>query len=168
MKSNSCIRRSLGVVGLGLLFTIENSHGQTLRQMSDSQLATFVNQLESTPQLSPTAAPKTGTFWSLAHPEWPPLPSNPGVPFWQVGTDTFILDDAGVSSGGSMRAMSMSTSFSSPPDFGSGGGDSPADSPWSPPDISNYAKFMAQAFSMIDTNDAVSYTHLTLPTIYSV
>lgn len=53
-----------------------------------------------------------------------------------------------------MGATSMSTSFSSPPDFGSGGGGSPADSPSSPPDISNYAKFLAQSFSLIDTNDA--------------
>ena len=96
-----------------------------MQQMSDGQLQTFVNQLQSTPQLAPGAAPKTGNFYSLAHPEWPPLPSNPGVPVWQIGTDSFILDDAGVSSGG-MQAMSMSTSLSSPLGPGSGGDASPA------------------------------------------
>ena len=138
---------------LGLLLT-ETGNGQSLTQMSDGQLAAFVGQLQSTPQLSATAAPKTGNFYSLAHPEWPPLPSNPGVPVWQIGTDSFILDDAGVSSASSMRGMS--TSLSSPLGFGTDGGATPADSPYTPPDISNYAKFMAQSFSVIDTNDAAA------------
>ncbi|MDR3562004.1 MAG: hypothetical protein P4N59_11300 [Negativicutes bacterium] len=149
MKSNSGIRQSLGVVLLGLSFTIGNSHGQTLQQMSDIQLQAFVSQLQSTPQLSATDAPKTGNFFSLAHPEWPPLPCNPGVPVWQVG-DSFILDDAGISANGLMSTSEGS--LSGPIDFGPGDS-SPADSPYTPPDISNYAKFMAQSFSVIDTND---------------
>ena len=58
-----------------------------------------------------------------------------------------------------MSSMSMSTSSASsgvslPPgiNFG-GGGASPADSPQPPPDISNYAKYAAQAFLIISTND---------------
>jgi len=149
MKSNSVRWRGLGVVLLGLLTL--SAKGQTLQQMSDGQLSAFVDQLQSTPQLAPSTAPKVGNFYSLAHPEWPPLPSNPGVPVWQISTDSFLLDDAGVSSDG-MRMMTLN----SPPGFGGGVEAGPADSPYSPPDISNYAKFMAQAFSVIDTNDAAA------------
>ena len=155
MKSNSCVSRSLGVVLLGLLFTIGNSRGQTLQRMSDGQLETFVNQLKSTPTLSATETPKGGNFYSLANPQWPPLPMNPGVPAWEISPGSFLLDDAGVSTAGPMKAMSMSarsTSSSSLPSFGSGSRTSPNDSPQPPPDISNYAKFLAQSFSIIDTN----------------
>jgi hypothetical protein len=168
MKANSVGKRSLGVVLLGLLLTSnQNTFGQSLDKLSDAQLATFVNQLDATPQLSPSAIPKTGNFYSLAHPEWPPLPSNPGDSVWKIAgsSDSYILNDVGIESSASatpmraMSAMSMSASSSTSSgvslpsgiNFGSGGA-TPADSPQPPPDISNYAKFMAQAFSVLDTN----------------
>jgi hypothetical protein len=172
MKSNSWSRRSLGVVLLGLLLTSNQStFGQTLDKLSDAQLATFMDQLDATPQLSPGTIPKFGNFYSLAHPEWPPLPSNPGDSAWKIAgsSDSYILNDVGITSAAApMRttsALSTSTSSASsgvslPPgvNFG-GGGASPADSPQPPPDISNYAKFLAQSFSVIDTN-SVTDTNL--------
>ena len=77
---------------------------------------------------------------------------NPGVPAWQIGPGSFLLDDAGVSTASPMRAMSISGGLGSQPSFGSGGGASPDNSQPPPPDISNYAKFLAQSFSIIDTN----------------
>jgi hypothetical protein len=175
MKSNSCFRRSLGVVLLGLLLTsYQNIFGQSLDKLSDTQLATFLDQLGATPQLSSSAIPKVGNFYSLAHLEWPPLPLNPGDSVWKISgySDSYILNDVGIESTASatpmraMSAMSMSASsntssgVSLPPgiSFG-GGGTSPADSPQPPPDISNYAKFLAQSFSVIDTN-SVTDTNL--------
>jgi hypothetical protein len=73
------------------------------------------------------------------------------------------VDDAGVgSTEAPVQAMSMSAmsaSVSSPPGLPAGGG-TPADSPQPPPDISNYAKYAAQAFLIIDTNDPTIDTNL--------
>ena len=162
MKSNSVSKRSLGVVLLGLLFTnTQTTFGQALQQMSDAQLTTFLNQLDATPQLSADAVSKFGNFYSLAHPNWPPLPSNPGVPVWQMSdsADSYLLDDVNYSYSGqtsmrAMNAMSLNSLSGGPGDFSPA--DSPSDSPSAPPDISNYAKFMAQSFSVIDTNDAAA------------
>jgi hypothetical protein len=96
MKMNA-IERSLGVVLLGL-FTY-TSHGQGLAQLSDAQLSALVQKLQSTPQLEPSVVPRNGNFYSLAHPEWPPLPGdvkNDSV--WKIGSDSFLVDDAGVGS----------------------------------------------------------------------
>ena len=161
MKSNSVGKRSLGVVLLGLLLTgtvNQLAFGQiALQQMSDAQLTTFLNQLDATPQMAADVVPKTGNFYSLAHPEWPPLPSNPGVPVWQMSdsSNSYLLDDVGYSYEGrtSMRTMAAMSLNPSP---GGSGDFSPAYSPSTPPDISNYAKFMAQSFSVIDTNDAAA------------
>lgn len=171
MKMNA-IARSLGVVLLGLSLTSnQNTFGQSLDKLSDAQLATFLDQLNATPQLSPSSVPKTGNFYSLGHPEWPPLPSNPGDSVWKIsGTiDSYILNDVGIeftastTPMGAMSAMNKTTSSSTssgvslPPGINlGGGGASPADSPQPPPDISNYAKFAAQSVLVLDTNVVVT------------
>jgi hypothetical protein len=157
---------------VGLLLTANhNTFGQSLDKLSDAQLATFLDQLGATPQLSPSAIPKTGNFFSLAHPEWPPLPSNLGDPAWKIAgsSDSYILNDVGIASPAStapsltMGAMSMSASTSDdvslPPGINLGGG-TPGNSPQPPPNISNYAKYMAQSFSVVDTNDPSIDTNL--------
>jgi len=73
------------------------------------------------------------------------------------GSDSFLLNDVnynyGSKSGSTMQATSLSSPLG-PGDFSPA--DSPGDSPNDPPDISNYLKYMAQSFSVIDTNDAAA------------
>lgn len=152
MKSNSYITRSLSVVLLGLLLTtVQSTFGQQLApQLSDVQLQTLVGKLANTPQLPPDQAPKNGNFYFLSHPEWPPLPGNPGIPVWRISgtTDSYLLDDAGIDSGLTANALEATVSVPAPPGGGTnGGGFSIA------PDISNYAKYAAEAFLIISTND---------------
>jgi len=105
----------------------------SLRKLSDVQLETFLNALDATPQLSFDALPRKGmcgTFYSLQHPNWPPLPGNViQVPVWQM-SDFYLLNDVdydyeaasavSLAAGPRMRPMSMS--LSGPPGFGDGGG----------------------------------------------
>lgn len=148
----------LATIGTGLAQTSINTTGvQSLPKMSDAQLTSFLEMLDATAQLSAQAVPKFGNFYSLQHPEWPPLPSNPGLSAWQMdGSDSYLLNDVNYSYGSKSGSTLLVTSQNSPldpNDFGtndsSGGSDYSA-----PPDISNYAKYAAQSFSVIDTNDA--------------
>src|SRR5665213_1122529 len=73
----------IGRLALGCVFTlcltsklhaqtsINATGGQSLRQMSDVQLNSFLDALDATPQLAAYAVPKFGNFFSLAHPEGP-------------------------------------------------------------------------------------------------
>ena len=90
----------------------------SVESYSDAQLTQLVNALAATPLIWPTNF--TGDYmdgyngsgyWSLAHPEWPPLPSAFGTPFWNLtprstsfsamslssdsspGSGFFLLDD---------------------------------------------------------------------------
>jgi hypothetical protein len=103
----------------------------TLKSLSDAQLATLINALEATPMIAVEDLPRggtTGTFYSLAHPDWPPLPGDPRqVPVWSLGSGLYLLNDLTVnyaqaqiasSSAGGMTAMEAP----SPPGFGDGGG----------------------------------------------
>jgi len=86
------------------------------------------------------------------------LPQNLGLSVWQMGgSDSFLLNDLnynyGSKSGSTMQATSLSSPLG-PDDFSPA--DSPGDSPSDPPDISNYLKYMAQSFSVIDTNAAAA------------
>src|ERR1035437_6729609 len=83
---------------------------------------------------------------------FPPLPFPPDdldVPIYDEGNGQYLIDDSQVAYPAKSRtAMSMSSSPPSPGDGDSGGGDPPTP----PPNIPNYAKFMAQTFSLLDTN----------------
>jgi len=60
---------------------------QSVQSYSDTQLQELVNDLSATPLIWPTNMPNDGaggTYWSLAHPEWPPLPGAFGTPFWNL------------------------------------------------------------------------------------
>ena len=60
---------------------------RAIQSYSDTQLQQLVNALGSTPLIWPTNFPNgeiSGTFWSLAHPDWPPLPCSFGTPFWNL------------------------------------------------------------------------------------
>jgi len=147
--------------GTGLAQTSINATGvQSLLKMSDVQLNSFLEALDATPQLSADAVPRFANFFSLAHPEWPPLPDNPnGASVWQMsGPNFFLLDDVNVRYNSHSHFMMQANDLSSPPgpgDFGTN--DDYGDSDYSaPPDISNYAKYMAQSFSVIDTNNAAA------------
>lgn len=149
------IRRSLGVMLSALLLTgINKADGQSL-SATDSQLQ-FLQQLQTTRTLSPNQSPVVGNYYSLAHPEWPPMPTNPGLPAWQIGTDSYLLDDAGVTTEGATAMTALTAMTGSIPTPGEGGVGANGTTYTPPPDISNYAKYMAQSFSVIDTNDAAA------------
>jgi hypothetical protein len=61
---------------------------QSVESYSDAQLHQLVTDLSATPLIWPTNLPDSGgmggTYWSLAHPNWPPLPGTFGTPFWNL------------------------------------------------------------------------------------
>jgi hypothetical protein len=60
---------------------------QSVESYSDAQLTQLINALAATPLIWPTNLPDGGmggTYWSLAHPSWPPLPGAFGTPFWNL------------------------------------------------------------------------------------
>ena len=81
---------------------------QSVESYSDTQLQELVNDLSATPLIWPTNLPDNGmggTYWSLAHPNWPPLPGAFGTPFWN-------LTPAGSASPMSDSAMSSDSTSS--------------------------------------------------------
>jgi hypothetical protein len=59
----------------------------SLESYSDAQLEEVMNELAAMPLIWPTNLPNGGagiTYWSLAHPDWPPLPTSSGTPFWNL------------------------------------------------------------------------------------
>jgi hypothetical protein len=102
----------------------------TFKSLSDAQLETLVNALEAAPTFSADSLPmggKAGTFYSLQHPDWPPLPGDiRQVPVWYLGSGFYLLDDLDYpesSAAGGMMAMDASD----PPGFGDGGGTNSGD-----------------------------------------
>jgi len=60
---------------------------RSLESYSDTQLNQLVNALAATPLIWPTNLPDRfmgGGYWSLAHPNWPPLPTPGNTPFWNL------------------------------------------------------------------------------------
>lgn len=64
---------------------------RSIESYSDTQLNQLVNALAATPLIWPTNLPNEYMegyngigYWSLAHPNWPPLPSAFGTPFWDL------------------------------------------------------------------------------------
>ena len=91
----------------------------TLKSLSDAQLATLVNALEATPTIAAEDLPRggmVGNFYSLAHPDWPPLPSDiRQIPVWDLGAGFYLLDDLDYpessAAGGGMQAMDSLSSL---------------------------------------------------------
>lgn len=92
---------------------------KTLNTLPDAELESFLKMLAGTPTIAPADLPlggRAGTYYSLAHPMWPPLPGNVWqLPVWQIsGSDPrasyYLLDDLGyepgLSAGGQMLMSS--------------------------------------------------------------
>jgi len=68
----------------------------SLLELNDAQLEAFLGGLSVTPQLPTNALPRNGavgTFFSLQHPNWPPMPGDVnGQPVWQMN-GFYLLND---------------------------------------------------------------------------
>ena len=103
---------------------------RTLPTLSDVQLSALLDTLDAVPQISADFLPQSGTFWSLANPNWPPLPVNVnGLSVWQMSGGSFLLNDLNVDYAAprmqtrmAMRAMGLDT-----PSFDETGGGSGSD-----------------------------------------
>ena len=134
------ITRVVGVIVIGGAFMAVAASAQ---QFDTSSL-----ELVSRDQV-----PDFCTVWALrADGSAVPLPCLPfnylDAPVYALPNGSFLLDETSVETsamGGSARSMALED------DSEEGGGD---DSMGPPADIANYQKFMGQAFSVIDTNDA--------------
>lgn len=103
-----------------------------LNSLSDDDLGTLMAALANTPTISAELLPRSGlggTYFSLQHPNWPPLPGDmTGVPVWQLSGGCYLLNDLEVIYGTPLSAnLSMSfngvQAMSVPsPGGGSGGG----------------------------------------------
>lgn len=68
--------------------------------------ADTLSAIEATTPLSADSLPMNGTFYSAANPNGPPLPGDiNGLPAWDLGDGTYLLDDLDGFSGFGMRAM---------------------------------------------------------------
>ncbi len=111
------------------------------------------NAMATFPYLPPEEQGSIGIFYSVQNPDWPPLPGNiHQLPAWAIDSQTFAIDDLDYDYSARPRASRTLNSLSIP-GFDEGGEGGNPDSN-SPPDISNHLKFMAQFFSVIDTNAA--------------
>jgi len=97
---------------------------RTLESLSDAQLEELLKVLAATPTVLPDALPDGGmggNYYSLAHPDWPPLPGDIWqVPVWNLGSGFYLLDDLDYpksSVAGGMMAMDAP----GPPGFDDGG-----------------------------------------------
>jgi hypothetical protein len=74
---------------------------RTWGSLSDAQLEELLNVLAATPTMAAEALPRegmVGNFYSLAHPDWPPLPGDiRQIPVWNLSSDSgsgfYLLDD---------------------------------------------------------------------------
>jgi hypothetical protein len=108
--------------------------------------------------VSPGQLPATGTFWSKGADGQllPPMPCPPpglDFPIFDLGNGQFLVGQSASDDGPLLARGRMTMSLTSIPDPGDGGDTNPP--PPITPDLTrNYQKFMAHAFSLIDTNDA--------------
>ncbi len=114
------------IVGLHLLHAQETATSalsqQAVNSMSDTEV--MLQAIESAPPASATTAPRSGTFWSAQHAPgsryaWPPLPSDNGLPVWNLGDGVYLLDDLQVNYD---LSSSMAGGMMTPDDFGLPGG----------------------------------------------
>jgi hypothetical protein len=82
--------------GPGVIETMTATDVYQLRSYSDEQLQAFVTVLAATPSIPADALPyggRSGNFFSLQNPSWPPLPANiNGNSVWQ-GNGVYLLND---------------------------------------------------------------------------
>jgi hypothetical protein len=93
--------------------------------LSEAQAAALASELDATPTISADEQPRSGTFWSLANPKWPPLPGNLyGFPVWLMDSgNAYLLDDVDFdyTTPAIMQRGMQAMSFSGPPGFDEGG-----------------------------------------------
>ncbi len=117
----------------------------SLRKLTDAQLGVFLDALDVTPQIPCASLPRNGqlgNFFSLQHPEWPPIPIDTShSPVWQMN-DFYLMNDLtydydaadaiSLATGPQRRMSTAADDGLSPPFLGGGGGGgnySPDDSP---------------------------------------
>ena len=114
----------LGRLVVGCFFAcclILNSHAQTVASASADDMAVMLQAVEQTTPLPANAAPPVGTFYSVQNPNWPPLPGNfYGLPVWNLGGGTWLLDDRGVDYSAQLNSMQMADGVALPAFGGSG------------------------------------------------
>jgi uncharacterized repeat protein (TIGR03803 family) len=69
----------------------------SLESYSDAQLEEMMSELAAMPLIWPTNLPDNGiggTYWSLAHPNWPPLPGTFGTPVWNLAAHSGLTMSA--------------------------------------------------------------------------
>lgn len=81
-------------------FTLTATNISSLETLSDARLKELLQELAAMPLIWPDALPdggSGGTYWSLAHPDSPPLPATFGSPVWKLsgasGQDFYLMDD---------------------------------------------------------------------------
>ena len=96
---------------------------RSIESYSDAQLEQLLNLLAATPLIWPTNLPHNGmggTYWSLAHPNWPPLPGTFGTPVWNL-TPRSTSFSAMSSSSDSSSSFYLLDDVDYPPSPGDGG-----------------------------------------------
>lgn len=101
---------------------------RTVRTLSDAQLGELLDVLSATPTIAVEDLPRggmVGTFYSLAHPNWPPLPADiRQIPVWNISLDSgasfYLLDDLDYPESSAAGGM-MVVDAPLPPGFGNGG-----------------------------------------------
>ena len=122
----------------------------TFKSFSDDQLAALITVLDATPQIPCADLPRRGmmgNFFSLEHPEWPPLPMDSShSPVWPINGGYLVNDvnynyDAAsamsLATSPQMQTSTQSDDGLLPPGAGGGSGTNsytPNDSPYTPPD----------------------------------
>jgi len=98
-----------------------------IESYSDAQLKQLANALSATPLIWPTNfvanGNMSGTFWSLAHPDWPPLPCAFGTPFWNLTPRSTSFSAMSLSSDSDFDSDSgfyLMDDIDFPPSFGDG------------------------------------------------
>ncbi|MGH7951890.1 MAG: Ig-like domain-containing protein [Limisphaerales bacterium] len=112
------IKLLIGRLAVGCVFALclnLNSLAQTVASASADDLAVMLQAIEQTPPLPASAAPPVGNFYSVQHPEWPPLPGNLfGLPVWNLGDGTWLLDDGSFDYSAQSSSLQMASPAFSP------------------------------------------------------
>jgi hypothetical protein len=107
MKSIKIHLTGLAIIG-GLIASLNFVHAQTtaraVQTVSTGKTAEMLEAVEETTPLPAESVPKFGTFYSARTPTGPPLPTSMGLPAWDLGSGTWLLDDLDQPQG-KMRAM---------------------------------------------------------------
>jgi len=102
---------------------------RTLGILSDAQFGEWLDVLAATPTIAAEDLPQrgmVGNFFSLAHPNWPPLPADIWqIPVWKLNSDSaagfYLLDDLDYPESSATGGM-MAMDAPNPPGFIGGGG----------------------------------------------